>query len=163
MKKMIKYFTLLIVILIMCSGCEEEKNSELTKKKNENALYCTKETSAKDNMSTSLKYTIYYKGEYVTRTVSIEKVISDDNNILEKYKTAYENVFKAYQNIDYYDNKVEKLGNSVTSTTVINYEKVDTKRLLEIEGEEGNVFDSNGKVKKDTLVNLYKKYGAKCE
>ena len=162
MKKLVKLSSVLLIVLLICSGCSEE-DTKLNKKENESVLNCTRETASQNNLKTSLKYSIYYDGDYVTRTVSIEKVISDDNNVLEEYKKAYENVFSTYKDIAYYDNKVERDGNTVTSTTVINYEKVDTKRILEIEGEEGNVFESDGKVKKDTLVSLYKKYGAKCE
>ena len=163
MKKIISLF-LVIICLFIITGCEEKENIvEVTKEKDESTLKCSRTAVGMDNASASLNYTIYYKGDYVTKTVSIEKVISDDSNVLDTYQESYEKIFVPYKNIDYYDNKVDRTSDSVTCITVINYEKVDVSKILAIEGEEGNIYDEDGKVKKDTLVSFYKKYEAKCE
>ena len=160
-KKVISILSLAIVLTLICTGCEEEK--KVAKESNYNVLHCTRKSTTQDNLTTSLKYSIYYDNLYVTKTVSVEKVTSSSDDLLEKYKTAYENVFANYKGIPYYNNTVEKVGDTVTSTTIIDYEHLDYKKILEIEGEDGNIFESDGKVKKKTLVSLYKKYGAKCE
>ena len=72
-------------------------------------------------------------------------------------------MFKKYKNIKYYDNTVTKKDNTITSTTIINYDKVDSKKIIEIEGEDGNIFTDNGKVKLDNLLKVYKKYGSSCD
>ena len=110
-----------------------------------------------------IKYSIYYDGDYVTKTVSIEKVTSKNKDILKQYKEAYEKVFSNYKDIDYYENEVEQKGNTVSSVTVVDYKKVDVNKIIEIEGKEDNIFDEDGKVKKDTLVSFYKKYGVVCK
>lgn len=153
----------IVLVMIICFVCGCESDNKKVSNKSSNVLKCTRTAVSQGDISTSLKYSIYYSGEYVTKTVSIEKITSDNDSVLEQYKEAYEKVFEGYKDIPYYDNKVEKYGDTVTSTTVIDYLKVDTKLLLEIEGEEGNIYDKDGKVRKETLVNLYKKYGAKCE
>ena len=150
----------LIMILVLCSSCGKE---EIIKEESENVLHCTRNVTAQDNMTTDIKYSIYYDGDYVTKTVAIEKVTSNDNNILKKYKEAYEKVFSNYKDIDYYDNKVEQNGNTVSSTTVVDYKKVDVNKIIEIEGKADNIFEEDGKVKKDTLVSFYKKYGITCK
>ena len=154
----------LIVTIILITGCGKESLEEkMEKEDNEEVLHCTRNVTAQDNITTDIKYSIYYDGDYVTKTVSIEKVTSSDKNILKTYKEAYEKVFSNYKGIDYYDNKVEQKGNTVSSITVVNYKKVDVDKIIEIEGKEDNIFDDDGKVKKDTLVSFYKKYGVTCK
>ena len=163
MKKLLIFVCLLSIAI--CSGCESETSLEksVTKEKGEKVLKCTRKVSNEDNFTADIRYNIYYKGDYVTKTVSIEKVTSDDKDTLKSYKDAYENVFKNYKDIDYYDNKVEQNGNTVSSVTVINYNKVDVNKIIELEGKEDNIFDDDLKVKKDTLVSFYKKYGVVCK
>lgn len=166
--KQIKVISLVLVIFIItltCVGCSKElaTNKKTTSTENTNVLHCTRNATASDNTETSLKYSIYYDGDYVTKTVSVEKVTSSDESILTSYKESYERVFEPYKNIDYYENTVSKTNDSVITTTVINYEKVDVSKIIAIEGEDDNIFESNGKVKKDNLVSLFKKYGATCK
>ena len=66
----------------------------------------------------------------------------------------------AIHSIIYY---VSTTSNSVISTTVIDYNKVDINKIIAIEGSDDNIFESDGKVKKETLTTLYKKYGTTCE
>ena len=163
MKKIISLF-LVIISLFIITGCEENDTEiEVTKEKDESTLKCTRTASGMNDATASLNYTIYYRGDYVTKTVSVEKVTSDDSSVLDTYQQSYEKIFVPYKDIDYYENKVDRTSTSVTSITVINYEKVDVSKILAIEGEDGNIYDEDGKVKKDTLVSFYKKYGAKCE
>ena len=79
-----------------------------------------------------------------------------------KYEEAYKSIYKAYENIDYYDNEVLRADNKVTSTTVIYYGKVDMNKILEIEGEEDNVKVENGKIKLSDWKKFAKEYGTKC-
>lgn len=45
----------------------------------------------------------------------------------------------------------------------IDYTKVDYKKILEIEGDKGNIFTDDGKVELDTLVKLYESTGSECD
>ena len=49
--------------------------------------------------------------------------------------------FSYYKDIDYYDNKVEQNGNTVSSTTVVDYKKVDINKIIEIEGKDDKIVD----------------------
>lgn len=154
---------LLVFTIILISGCGKETIEDKMKKEdNEKILKCTRNVTSQENMTTSFSYKIYYDGDYVTKTVAIEKVTSDDKEVLKTYKEAYEKVFSTYKNIEYYDNEVKQKGNTVSSTTVVNYQKVDVNKIIEIEGKEDNIFEEDLKVKKDTLVSFYKKYGITC-
>lgn len=162
--KKVNMCLLLILSIILISGCGDESILDKVQKEgNEKILNCTRTTTKQDNLKASFKYTIYYDGDYVTKAVAIEKVKSDDKDILKEYKEAYENVFSSYKDIDYYDNEVKQEGNTVSTTTVVDYRKVDVNKIIEIEGKEDNIFDDDLKVKKDTLVSFYKKYGITCK
>ena len=155
---------LFIFSIILVSGCGSENILDKVKKEdNEKVLKCTRKVSSEENITTDIKYSIYYDGDYVTKTVAIEKITSDDEEILKTYKEAFEKVFSSYKNIDYYDNEVKQKGNTVSTTTVVDYRKVDVNKIIEIEGKEDNIFDDDLKVKKDTLVSFYKKYGITCK
>ena len=131
---------LLVLSVILLSGCGRESIlDKVEKEDNEKVLKCTRKTTEQDNLTTSFKYSIYYAGEYVTKTVAIEKVTSEDDDILKTYKEAYEKVFSNYKDIDYYDNEVKKEGNTVSTTTVVDYRKVDVNKIIEIEGKEDNI------------------------
>ena len=91
-----------------------------------------------------------------------EVVKSKDKTILTEYKNAYEKVYSAYKNIKYYENSIEEANNRVTSTTYINYGKVDMDKIIEIEGTENNVKISDGKIKIDDWKSFAKKYGTMC-
>ena len=154
--KKIGVVVVLFFFTLMMTGCEDTSNYQVIK--------CTKQATLSDSSTTAdLEYQIYYEGDYVKKTISTEMITSSNDNTLEEYKKSYENVFKKYEGIKYYDNTVTMSGNTVTSKTIINYDKVDSKKIIEIEGDDGNIFEDDGKVKLDTLLQVYKKYGSNCD
>ena len=146
---------LLILCIFMLTGCNDDT-------KGLKLVTCERKTEQMSNLEAELNYKIYHDGTYIKKTISTEKVISTNRTTLKEYKEAYEKVFKPYKDIEYYDNEITTTSDSVTSTTIINYEKVDYKKILELEGEDGNIYEEDGRVKLDTLVNMYEKYGATC-
>ncbi len=143
-------------IMLFLTGCDNFSSYKV--------VNCTRKVSMSDNKtSVELKYEIYYDDEYVKRTVSTERIISSDANVLKEYKNSYEKAFEKYEDIDYYDNKITVSSDTVTSKTVIDYTRVDTDQILKIEGDIGNIYTDDGKVKLKTLLDLYKKYGSQCD
>jgi len=143
-------------IMLFLTGCDNFSSYKV--------VNCTRKVSMSDNKtSVELKYEIYYDDEYVKRTVSTERIISSDANVLKEYKNSYEKAFEKYEDIDYYDNKITVSSDTVTSKTVIDYTRVDTDQILTIEGDIGNIYTDDGKVKLKTLLDLYKKYGSQCD
>lgn len=143
-------------MILLLVGCSEGSiaSSDGVKK-------CTR-TGEVTNGSSEMNYEVYYKGEYVTVLHSTEKIFSDSSSVLDTYEEAYKNIFKQYEGLEYYDNKITRNSNSVTNEITINYEKIDIGKLLDIEGEENNVVE-NGKVKLETWISFAEKYGATCE
>ena len=93
---------------------------------------------------------------------SIDKVISEDSASLDQYEKAYRGIAKNYEGLKYYDITITRDSNSVTNDVVINYGKIDTKKLLDIEGEEDNVI-VDGKVALETWVGFAEQFGTVCE
>ena len=148
--------SILLVMILLLAGCGS--NSSVS---SDGVKKCTR-TGTVTNGSTEMNYEVYYKGEYVVLLHSTEKIISDSSSVLDTYEEAYKNIFKQYEGLEYYDNKITRSSNSVTNEITINYEKIDMGKLLDIEGEEDNVIE-NGKVKLDTWLSFAKKYGVTCE
>lgn len=169
-----KVIFLTILMLLLVTGCNNgtETNSNATTNNNSDAIIgnsvdtsiinCTREATAKDNIEASFNYQIYYKGDYITLLHATEKVSSTDSNNLDTYENAYKNIKKRYNGLKYYDTKITRDDTSVTNDTTINYEKIDTNKLLEIEGSEDNVIE-NGKVKLETWMKFAKKLGVTCD
>lgn len=148
--------SIVLVMVLLLAGCGS--NSAVS---SDGVKKCTR-TGTVTNGSTEMNYEVYYKGEDVVLLHSTEKIISDSSSVLDTYEEAYKSIFKQYEGLEYYDNKVTRSNNSVTNEITINYEKIDMGKLLDIEGEENNVIE-NGKVKLDTWLSFAKKYGVTCE
>lgn len=148
--------SIVLVMVLLLAGCGS--NSAVS---SDGVKKCTR-TGTVTNGSTEMNYEVYYKGEDVVLLHSTEKIISDSSSVLDTYEEAYKSIFKQYEGLEYYDNKITRSSNSVTNEITINYEKIDMGKLLDIEGEENNVIE-NGKVKLDTWLSFAKKYGVTCE
>ena len=71
-------------------------------------------------------------------------------------------LYSGYQDIEYYENKTKIKGNTLTSTTLIDYNKVNTDKLIEIDNGNASVI-KNGKVEINNLEKLYKQNGCNCK
>lgn len=158
MKKFLNKFLILILIcsIFLLSGCESTSNYKV--------VTCSRSATLSDSNTTAdLNYEIYYEDDYVKKTVSTETITSSSSDVLKSYKTSYESVFEKYKDINHYNNTVTTNANSVISKTTIDYTKVDYKKIIAIEGEKGNIFTKKGKVKLQTLIDTYEKYGSECD
>ena len=168
-------FSLLLVFCLLLTGCGEEEvvdekepvvNREsvldVIDSSGSGKLFCTREAFASEGIDVELTYELTYKNGYVMLLHANEKVMSDDKDSLDEYEKAYRNIAKNYEGLKYYDITITRSDNTVVNDTVINYEKIDTDKLLDIEGEEDNVI-VDGKVKLTTWVSFAEKFGASCK
>lgn len=166
MKKLSRLL-ILFVPIIFITGC----NSENYKKDNEydmselNHVSCTRDAYVDDEDTTvDIDINIYYDDEgYIKIFNSKEEIKSNSSEVLDEYEQAYKNIYKEYESIKYYDNIVTRDNNKVTSTTIINYGKVDMDKIMEIEGKEDNVKVVDGKIKISDWKDFAKKYGTTCK
>lgn len=177
---------LVTVTLVGCSSTKEQKNKtqnkttsqqqtvdtaaydkgylEVTEEESKNMqkMFCTREATGKEKAQVNLNYTLYYQGEYLQVLHSKEQIVTENQEVLDEYQIAYINIYKNYENLEYYNTSVVRKENSVTNDTIIQYNKLDTEKLLEIEGEEDNII-KDGKVKVSDWVEFAEQLGTKCE
>ena len=183
MKKLSKLLFICIISLLLFSGCSDEESSlsnstdtnveveensddnsikstkDLSSKKGE--LSCSREATAADGITPAFNYYIKYKNGNILELHAIEMVMSSDQESLDIYEEAYENINKNYEGLKYYDTKVVRDKSSVTRDTVINYDKIDIDALLDLEGEEDNIIE-DGKAKLDIWLDFAGKFGTTC-
>lgn len=159
---------ILLICILLLTGCNSSKETEdidnLYDVTGLSHTTCTRDASVEDSDTTvDIKIDLYSdEAGYLQILKSKEMITSSSNDTLTQYEEAYKSIYKAYANIDYYDNEVLRTDNKVTSTTVIHYGKVDMDKILEIEGEEDNVKVENGKIKLSDWKKFAKEYGTKC-
>ena len=173
MKKKVSF----LIVLISCffiTGCGNEEVKEKVPVANKSSildkideagsgkLKCSREAFASEGIDVELTNEIEYENGYIMILHSIDKVISDNKESLDQYEDAYKKIAKNYEGLKYYDVTITRNSNSVTNDVVINYGKIDTKKLLDIEGEEDNVI-VDGKVALETWVGFAEKFGTVCE
>lgn len=164
--KKVSSIIILLLICLFITGCEEKEVVEsggeevnVTKMQHK---HCTRNGVIDNGSEAVLQYDLYYTGEVLNLLKSEEKVISSDPNVLTTYEDAYRKIHANYEGLDYYDTNIERGDTSVTSTMIINYDKIDINKLLEIEGAEDNIIE-NGKAKVDKWLALGKKLGTTCK
>ncbi len=150
MKKIIT--VVLILGIVLLTGCSEK----------EGKLVCKKEQDINSNTKLESVYTVAYKNGYVTKLNTEEIITSEEESILNTYKDNLEKVYSAYNNIKYYENKIKIEGNRLISTTKVDYEHIDTDKLIEID-ENNKVAIENGKVKVSVLKEAYEQLNATCK
>ena len=150
--KKIKYLFLIVGIIICCTGCNPKTGT----------MTCTMSSYPTDGITLRSTYTAEYKNNIVTNLKTEEQVIAEDKDNLETYQEKIEELYQGYQGLDCYENKTSIKGNTLTSTTNINYSKVDTDKLIEIDDGNANMI-KDGKVNIDDLQQMYKDNGCNCK
>lgn len=125
-------------------------------------LHCTRDAGGRSGMSVYLNYYLTVSGKYINEIHSIEEVVTTNKSDLDEYEKAYKTIKNHYDGIKYYEINVERTDNHVLNDLYINYDKVDIKKIIEIEGEEDNIFENN-KARFDKWQELASKFGTKCE
>lgn len=131
-----------------------------TKKITNNILTCTKTGTLDDGVNIDLRYEVSYENDYVTIIKSTEKIISDDESVLNEYKESVEEIYSPYKDIEYYDYNITINGNTLISSTIIDYSKVDIDKLIEIDDDSSLIED--GKIKLSDIKSLYESIDATC-
>ncbi len=153
MKKKSLLFVVISVFALLLTGCG---NKEEVK-----TLTCSRSMN-QDEIKTSLNYTVSYKGKYVTNVKSVETIESDDSSLLEAYKSQVESTYSPYKNVEHYNYEVKVDGNKLTSTADINYEKIDTEKLIDIDSANGSLI-KDGKILVSDIKSVYEQIGATCK
>lgn len=168
--------SLLIIILLLVlvvTGCEEKKEESTTKTTKSDKIDSIDKVSSKkgtlecsrlgsvENGDANFSYTVNYKNDIILYVHSVESVTIEDENTLKQYENAYKEIKSHYDGLKYYDISVKKDGNTVTNTINIDYERVNIQDIIDIEGEEDNIYENN-KPMLSKWLDLAKKMGVSC-
>ena len=153
------FIGILVVSMTACKGDILETDNKTPKGMIHE--HCTRSGNIDNNSSTDLSYEIYYTDGVLNKIESIEKVISTSSSTLDEYENAYRQIHSYYEGLAYYTAKVTRTSTSVTSEIVIDYDNIDIQKLIDIEGEEDNIFE-NGVPKIEKYKELAKKVGMQC-
>lgn len=152
MKKKYLFLAVTILVVFLVTGCSSSKEKTMT---------CTR-TMNQSGMKTNLNYKVTYSGDYVNRVQSEESIETSDTTTLNSYKEQIENIYKPYKDIEYYTYNVTIDNNKLVSTVDINYAKIDTSKLIEIDSSNSQLIN-DGKVKLSSVKSLYEQLGATCK
>lgn len=153
MKLYTKIVSVLILPLLFVTGCGSEPTQEV--------MTCTR-TLNQNNVKMDFAYKVYYTEEYVDVIETTEIVESENTTYLETVKTTVENTYAPYKDIEYYNYDVKVEGNKLTSTTKIEYDKIDTTKLIELDSANGQLI-KDGKIKITDVQSVYEgSFGATC-
>lgn len=140
---------LAVLSLVMITGCGKEKT-----------MTCTR-TLNQDSISFDLKYEVEYKGNDVIKIKTTEKVKSSDKNVLEIYKETVEKTYSPYKDLEHYNYNVEISGDTLTSTTDLDYTKIDLDKMIEIDSANSAII-KDGKINVDDIKGTYESLGLIC-
>lgn len=152
MKRKYLFLAVTMLVVFLVTGCSSSEEKTMT---------CTR-TMNQSGMKTNLNYKVTYSGDYVNRVQSEESIETSDTTTLNTYKEQIEKIYTPYKDIKYYTYNVTVDGNKLVSTVDINYAKIDTKKLIEIDSANSQLIN-DGKVKLSSVKSLYEQLGATCK
>lgn len=152
MKRKYLFLAVTMLVVFLVTGCSSSEEKTMT---------CTR-TINQSGMKTNLNYKVTYSGDYVNRVQSEESIETSDTTTLNTYKEQIEKIYTPYKDIKYYTYNVTIDGNKLVSTVDINYAKIDTKKLIEIDSANSQLIN-DGKVKLSSVKSLYEQLGATCK
>ena len=130
-------------------------------KTNTGTLICTS-TSLENDIMLTTEYQATYKNRKVIKVKAVEKITLDDENELENYKTSLNEMYEAYNGLEYYENNISIRGQTLNSVTTINYEKINIDELIKIDSSIRKILDKNNQVSVTKLRKEYRNTGAVC-
>lgn len=147
-----KSLLLLITGIFLLTGCG---------KKSDKVMTCTIKKNVGDIKIDSV-YKATYNGEFVTHIKTKETLISDNANFITQYKKSIETKYSIYKSVKYYKYNVKVNGNTLVSTTDIDYSKIDTDKLIKIDSANKELI-KDGKVLLSDVEHVYTQVGATCK
>lgn len=144
-----------LIMIVLLTGCNKEA-------KNNFILNCSMKKTIVEGVQTNSNYKITHDGEYVETIETEEIIISTNKGYLETVKETVESMYSIYKNVDHYKYKVTLQGDTLTSTTKIDYSKIDIDELIKINPEMALLIEDN-KLKVSVVENLYNRMGIVCK
>ena len=123
MKNILKLITPLLAILVLFTACSKEKTKEFIK----------------NSDGHEIKTTLYYKGDVVNKSVTVDTIIDNKYNLTVDFvKQALQYNIK---NISGYTYNVEEKNGKITITYVIDYNKLDFEKAKSVHAVAENTLE----------------------
>ena len=136
------------------------------------ARYRKEATGALDEETIRSINEVYeYQMNLLKRKEDVIRLIDEKGMLTEELKESImkctklvevEDLYSPYKDVEYYEYNVDVTDNKLTSTVDINYAKVDTDKLLEIDSANGQLI-KDGKISVDDIKSVYESLGATCK
>jgi len=114
MRKTLKLIVPLLAVLVLLTACSKEKTKEFIK----------------NSDGHEIKTTLYYKGDVVNKSVTVDTFINNKNNISVEFLQGV--LKKSIGNISGYSYNVEEKNGKITITYVIDYNKLDFEKAKSV-------------------------------
>ena len=123
MRKILKLIAPLLAILVLLTACSKEKTKEFIK----------------NSDGHEIKTTLYYKGDVVNKSVTVDTIIDNKYNLTVDFvKQALQYNIK---NISGYTYNVEEKNGKITITYVIDYNKLDFEKAKSVHAVPENTLE----------------------
>lgn len=150
MKKYVFGVLASVFSIVLLAGCGSTKT-----------MTCTR-TGNQSGLKMDFTYKVTYKGKYIEKVVSTEKISNSNETLLNAYKEKVEEIYEPYKDVEHYKYNVTVKDNTLTSTAEIDYSKIDTKKMIEIDSANSKII-KNGKIKLADMKAVYEASGATCK
>lgn len=155
MNRVSKILFVFLLGITFLTGCGNKEVQEKT-------MICTRNATIAEGTTLNVEYTVTYQGDYVKKIYSNEKISSDNTEYLNQMKTMVENTYAPYKDLEYYDYNIQIEGDTLTSQLTIDYDEIDTDKMIEIDSANATLI-KDGKVKVEDIKAQYNNIGAICE
>ena len=150
-----------IALLVLATGCGQQTNYNYTTNK-EDQMICTRTANA-NGLKMDFRYEVYYQGNDVNKVQTTEKITSDSTEILQTYQQQIKSLYSSFDNIEHYNYDVKIEGNTLISTTDINYQKMNIDELVNVDSSIEQLLNDDRKIDLDKITQVYEQLGATCE
>ena len=152
MKKKVVIPVIAVIIILSCTGCNPKTGT----------MTCTMTSYPADGIKLKSTYKANYKNNEVEKLISVDKVIVEEKDYLDVYEEKLTELYQPYTSLKYYKNDIKIKDKTLTSRTSINYAKIDTDKLIEINSGNAQLI-KHGKVFISDLERAYKQNGFNCK
>ena len=164
MKKIAIGFVVVILGLFIISGCDSSDLLSKYDTSKYNLLTCSIDAEDENVDNIDISYRVYYDDKDNVQILYSDTVVEAANvKELDEYEKSYRNIYKAYDNLKYYDYHIKRENGKIEVVALIDYGNIDINELISIEGSEDNVLPVNGKIRLKDWKAHAEKYGATCK
>lgn len=155
MKKTIKMSMLLMLLVVLLTGCKGKEVKTICK---------SSSNQTASDYKTNLVYTIYSSNDLVNRIELNEVIESKNNTVLAYYEKQLQELYKSNNDLyKGYDYKITNKDGKVTAKVTIDYSKMDMKKFVTENPAMKDFVNKDNKLLLEGAKAMYESSGATCD